>query len=99
MHNGNFDIDGVKLMPGSSVTGFNMDAHDQGATINMSFTAPASPDQVRSYFVEQFKKQGAEAALAGDAVTGKSKDGSPFTIQVGPAGSGSQGKINIESKD
>jgi hypothetical protein len=99
MHNGNFDIDGVKLMPGSSVTGFNMDAHDQGATINMSFTAPASPDQVRSYFVEQFKKRGAEAALAGDAVTGKSKDGSPFTIQVGPAGSGSQGKINIESKD
>jgi hypothetical protein len=26
MHNGNFDIDGVKLVPGSSVTGFNLDA-------------------------------------------------------------------------
>jgi hypothetical protein len=99
MHKGDFDIDGVKLMPGSSVTGFNLDAHDKGATVNMSFTAPAAPDAVRSYFLNQFKKQGVEVALAGDAVTGKSKDGSPFTIQVGPAANGSQGRIVIEDKD
>ena len=99
MHNGNVDIDGVKLPPGSSVSGFNMDAHDHGATVNMNFTAPASPDEVRRYFVDQFKKQGVEAAIAGDAVTGESKDGSPFTIQVSQAGSGSQGKIVIQSKD
>ena len=99
MHGGNVDIDGVKLMPGSSVTGFNMDAHGNGANVDMSFTAPASPDAVRSYFVGEFRKQGTKAAIAGDAVTGKSKDGSPFTIQVRPAGSGSQGKIEIQSKD
>lgn len=99
MHNGNFDIDGVKLMPGSSVTGFNLDAHDHGATVDMSFSAPASPDEVRSYYIDQFKKQGVEAALAGEAVTGKSKDGSPFTIQVGPAQDGSQGKIVVQDKD
>ena len=66
MHNGNFDMDGVKLMPGSQVTGVSVDAHDDGSTVNMAFTAPAPPDQVRSYFVDQFKKQGVEAALAGD---------------------------------
>ena len=98
MHNGNFDIDGVKLPPGSSVTGFNLDAHDKGATVDMSFTAPTSPDQVRSYFLDQFKKQGVEADLAGDSVTGKSKDGSPFTIKVSPGASGSQGKIVIQDK-
>jgi hypothetical protein len=54
---------------------------------------------VRSYFVDQFKKQGVDAAVAGDAVTGKSKDGSPFAIQVSPATSGSLGKIAIQSKD
>src|SRR5437588_7659267 len=43
MHNGNFDIDGVKLMPGSSVTGFSVFARDKGSTVNMAFTAPASP--------------------------------------------------------
>lgn len=99
MHNGNFDIDGVKLMPGSSVTGFNLDAHDKRSTVELSFTAPASPDEVRSYFVDQFRKQGMEAALAGDTVSGKTKDGSPFTIEVSPAANGSQGKIAVEDKD
>jgi hypothetical protein len=99
MHNGNFDIDGVKLMPGSQVTGFNVFAADKGSTVNMTFTAPAGPGDVRSYFVDQFRKKGVEAALAGDSVSGKSKDGDPFTIQVGPAASGSQGKIVIQSKD
>ena len=98
MSNANFDIDGVKLMPGSSVTGFNLDAHHEGATVNMTFNAPASPDAVRSYFVDQFKEKGVEAALAGDSVTGKSKDGSPFVINVSPAAAGSTGTIEIHSK-
>jgi hypothetical protein len=99
MHNGNVDIDGVKLMPGSSVTGFNVDAAHDAANVDMSFTAPASPDEVRSYFVDQFKKQGVEAAIAGDSVTGKSKDGDPFTIEVSPGASGSHGKIVIHSNN
>ena len=99
MEHSNFDIDGVKLMPGSKVGGFSLDAHHENATVNMSFTAPAPPEQVRAYFVDQFKQKGVEAALYGDAVTGKSKDGSPFTIQVSPAPGGSQGKIVIQSKD
>jgi len=99
MHNGNFDIDGVKLMPGSSVTGFNLEAHDHGATVDMSFNAPGSPDDVRSYFLDQFKAKGVEAALAGDSVSGKSKDGSPFIIHVSPAASGSNGIISIQSKE
>jgi hypothetical protein len=99
MHNGSFDIDGVRLPPGSSVTGFSMFARDKGATVNMSFNTPMSPDQTRSYFVDQFKEKGVEAAISGDSVTGKSKDGSPFTISVTPGASGSQGKVDIESKD
>jgi GTPase len=99
MHNGNIDIDGVKLMPGSSVTGSSLDAHDKNANVEMSFTAPASPDEVRSYYADQFKKQGVEVAIAGDSVTGKSKDGNPFAIHVGPAPTGSQGKIEIQDKD
>ena len=99
MHNGNFDIDGVKLMPGSSVTGVSVDAHDEGATVNMSFTAPQSADEVRSYFVDQFRKQGIKAAIAGDAVTGTSNDGSAFTIHVTPGADGSQGNVVIRDKD
>lgn len=99
MHEGSFDIDGVKLMPGSKVTGFSVFARDQGADVNMTFDAPAPPEQVRSYFLDRFKEQGVEAALSGNSVTGKSKDGSPFTIEVSPGGNGSQAKIEIQSKD
>jgi hypothetical protein len=99
MHNGNFDIDGVKLMPGSSMTGLNVDAGDKRATVNMSFKSPGTPDQVRSYFVDQFKEKGVEAAISGDAVNGKSKDGTPFVIHVSPAPEGSQGTIVIEDND
>ena len=99
MHNGNVDIDGVKLPPGSSVTGFSVFARDKGSLVNMSFTAPGSPDQVRSYFVGEFRKQGVEASLSGDSIAGKSKDGSPFTIAVSPGPNGSQGKIEIQDKD
>jgi len=99
MHNGDFDIDGVKLMPGSAVTGFSVLAGDKGANVTMAFKASASADEVRSYYVDQFRKQGVEAALAGDAVTGKTKDGSPFAIHVSAAPSGSTGKIEIQDKD
>lgn len=99
MHEGDVDIDGVKLMPGSSLTGFNLDSHNDVSNVDMSFTSTASPDEVRAYYVDQFKKQGVDAAVAGDAVTGKSKDGSPFAIQVSQAARGSQGRIAIQSKD
>ena len=100
MNHGDVDIDGVKLMPGSKVTGFNLDASkSSGANIDMSFTTPASPDAVRAYYVDQFKQKGVNAAVSGDEVIGKSKDGSPFAIHISPAASGSQGKIEIQSKD
>jgi hypothetical protein len=99
MHGGNVDIDGVKLMRGSQVTGFNLDSQNDVSNVEMAFSAPASPDQVRSYFVDEFRKQGVTATVSGNAVTGTSKDGNPFRIEVGPAGSGSQGKIVIRDHD
>jgi hypothetical protein len=99
MHEGDFDIDGVKLMPGSSVTGFSVFARDKGSTVNMAFTAPASPDAVRAYFVDQFKQKGAEVAASGDGITGTSKDGDAFAIHLAPADAGTRGTIEVRDKD
>lgn len=99
VHGGDVDIDGVKLMPGSQVTNFSMNSRDKVSNVVIDFTSPQAPDQVRAYFVDQFRKQGAEAAVSADIVTGKSKDGNPFTIQVTPSGSGSQGKIQAQDDD
>lgn len=99
MDKGDIDIDGVKLMPGSQVTGFNLDSHNDVSNVEMAFTATASPDQVRAYYLDQFKQKGIEASLSGGAVTGKSKDGNPFRIDIGPAANGSQGKIVVQDHD
>jgi len=99
MHQGDMDIDGVKLMPGSQMTGFNLDSHNDVSNVELAFTSPAPPEQVRAYYVDQFKQKGVEASISGDAVTGKSKDGKPFRIEIGPAANGSQGKLVVEDHD
>lgn len=99
MRDGNFDIDGVKLMPGSKMTGFSVFARDKGSHVEMAFTAPASPDAVRSYFLDQFKEKGIAASASGDAITGTSKDGGTFVIHLSPAAGGTQGKIDVQDKD
>lgn len=99
MSSGDFDIDGVKMIPGGTITGFKLDAGHEGGTVHFAFKAPASPDDVRAYFADQFKKKGIDAAIAGTSVSGKTKDGDPFVIAVDPAPQGSQGTITIQSKD
>lgn len=96
---GQFDIDGVRMIPGGAMTGFHLDSANDLSNVNMNFTAPQSPEQVRSYFLDQFHRKGVEAALSGDSVNGRSKDGDTFKIEVTPASKGSQGKIVIHSKD
>ena len=99
MKNAKFDIDGVTLMPGATMTGFNLNAGEKGATVNFSFKAPVSPEAVRTYFVDEFKKHGVEAASSDSSVTGKSKDGDTFVIDVRPAADGSTGTIAVQSKN
>jgi len=99
LHKGEFDIDGVKLMPGSTMHGFNMDAGDKGATIHVGFDAPKSPDEVRAYFLDQFKQKGDEASQSGNTVSGKTKEGDTFVIAVEPSGQAATGTIAIQSKD
>jgi hypothetical protein len=98
MGHSSFDIDGAKLPPGSSVTGVSVFAKDEGADVTIAFKASMAPDQVRSYFLDQFKAKGVEASASSDGITGKSKDGSQFVIHLQPAGTGSHGKVEVHSK-
>lgn len=96
--NGHFDIDGVKMIPGGTVRGFNVDAGEQGATVRVAFNAPKSPDVVRAYFLDQFRKRGDAAAQSGNAVSGRTRDGESFVITAESAPEGSSGTIAIQSK-
>lgn len=99
MAHGNFDIDGVKLYPGSTMHGFHVEATNGQSQVNMAFTAPASSEKVRDYFVDQFRKNGVEASASGNAITGKSKDGNQFEIGLQPAQNGTEGTIRIDGDD
>ena len=99
MENSNFDIDGVKLIPGGHITGFNLDAQGgEQAKVNLTFDAPVGPDEVRAYFLEQFKEHGVQAAAAGEALTGMSKDGTAFVMRFAGAGEGTKGTIELTPK-
>lgn len=98
VHHGDVDIDGVKLMPGSKITGFSVMARDEGANVVLAFSAPASPDDVRSYYVGRFKEEGVDASVEGDSISGTTKDGAKFAIDVAPSAGGSTGKITIQDK-
>jgi len=98
MQDGEFDIDGVQMFPGSRMTGFNLDSSGNGAIVKMTFAAPASPDKVRAYFQDEFTKKGVGVAASADGLSGKSKDGDDFVINVEPAPQGSNGTITIHSK-
>jgi hypothetical protein len=99
MSNADFDIDGVKMMPGAKLTGFNLDAgKNQPGKVNLTFTAPASPQEVATYFTDQFKEQGVEAAMAAGALQGRTKDGATFLMRFAPQGSGTSGTIQLDAK-
>lgn len=98
LSNANFDIDGVEMMPGAKLTGFNLDAGaQQPGKVNFTFSAPAAPAAVAAYFTEQFRAKGVEAAAVGDAIQGTTKDGGRFLMRFAQQGSGTSGTIELDA--
>jgi hypothetical protein len=96
---GDFDIDGVKLYPGSHVTSVNVDANDRNgadqAVVKLGFTSPAAPAKAADWMAGEFAKQAIKVTRTGDTLAGKDKDGSDFTIKFGPDGANSKGEVLI----
>lgn len=94
-----FDIDGVKLYPGSKVTTVNVDANvkDDGdkARVELGFTSPTAPTRAADWMASEFAKKGVTVTRTGNTLTGKSKDGDDFMIDLGPDGATAKGKVKI----
>lgn len=85
----NFEIDGLKLYPGSTIANLNIDANaDKGGEdqVRVQFDAPAAADRVRSWFREQMQAAGFTLAAEGPQLSGKTGEGSDFTLKLDPAG-------------
>lgn len=87
-----FDINGVKLYPGSSVLAMAI-AQEPGnadiTNVKLSFDAPAAPDVVKRWFVEKFgEKSGMTVTSTATGLTGTTDDGDPFTLELKPGEAG-----------
>jgi len=91
------DIDGVKLYPGSKVTGLDIDDPSSKAEgdgrVSIRFDAPAAPATVQRYFLDAFKEKGVTAKADGTGLQGKGEDGKPFTMTLTKAGEGTRGVV------
>ena len=94
-----FDIDGVKLYPGSKVTKVDVDANDKNgaekATVKLGFTAPAAPTKAADWMAGEFAKKGVKVTRTGDTLAGKDKDGADFRINFAPDGANAKGEVVI----
>lgn len=95
-----FDIDGVKLYPGAKITSVNVNAdgakpEGQQATVDFGLTAPAAPAAVLDWYAKAFAAKGIVTTSSAGKLSGTTKDGDNFAIELVPDGKGSKGKVRI----
>lgn len=96
----NFDLDGVKLYPGSKVTNVDINSGEIGASdrVKIAFSAPAVMPKVRDYFLKAFSASAAKVTPTASGLSGTDKDGAPFAIMLEDSGAQTtRGTIAIES--
>jgi hypothetical protein len=88
----NFDMNGVKLFPGSKVTSMNLsqlsEDKDKGS-VRISFDAPATPEIVKAWFLEKLANEDEfSVSQTVNGIRGTVKGGEPFVLDLKPGESG-----------
>lgn len=100
--NTDFDIDGVKLYPGSKINAMDIDASDKNgadtATVKFGFSSPAAPRVAADWMGAEFAKKKIQVERTGTTLRGTDKDGDDFTISFAPDGANAKGQVVIVSK-
>ncbi|MBX3595876.1 hypothetical protein [Sphingomonas sp.] len=98
----NFEIDGVKLYPGSTISSLNIDDKseaDGDGSVHVVFDAPADAKQVTDWFREQMEGAGFTVTGKQTELAGKTSEGSAYTLKLDPAGAGkSRGTLAVTGK-
>ncbi|MCW3847117.1 hypothetical protein OF829_07685 [Sphingomonas sp. LB-2] len=86
-----FDVNGVKLYPGSTVKDFKLDASEGFAAkgkghLSIAFDAPASLDKVQAWFRDNMAKRNFKVSAQGNGFAGTTDEGDPVTLELTPDG-------------
>jgi hypothetical protein len=92
LNDNNFDIDGVKLYPGSTIDSINVKAEEKdgkgSGNVVILFTAPDEPGKVGNWFAKEFGENSMPVTSKDGLLVGKTKDGTDFSITLTPADGG-----------
>lgn len=85
----NFDLNGVKLYPGSKISGFRVDARgkDDGQ-VHVAFDSPATAETVRDWFEQRLPRAGYTVRPEGDGLAGSTDENQPFELKLDDAPEG-----------
>lgn len=83
---GNFDLNGVRLYPGSSIKNLNIVGNDKAGGLRVAFASPATPTIVRDWFAERLGKVGYKVRPEGANLIGTTDENKPFRLELAPDG-------------
>ena len=96
-----FDVNGVKLYPGSTVRDFKLDASEGFDTkgkghLSIAFDAPASLDKVQAWFRDNMAARKFKVSAQGSGFAGTTDEGDPVPLELTPDGADkTKGKMTI----
>ncbi|WP_431469485.1 hypothetical protein [Sphingosinithalassobacter sp. LHW66-3] len=95
-----FDVNGMRLYPGSTVTGFNAEADDRmgqrdQAKATFRFTSPADAATVQEWFREQLAANDFEFQADAAGFAGTTAEGDRFRLELGGQGDQTRGTLTI----
>lgn len=97
------DISGVKLFPGSKVSGMNIDADDakkDGGKVRIAFDAPADVAAVTAWFDKEMTRRRFTITSGGSGLSGTTDDGDRFSLELKPGAAGhTAGVLAVEDKN
>jgi hypothetical protein len=97
---GDMEMSGIKLYPGSTVRDFNLDASGNGeqekGRVTVSFDAPAPLAKVQAWFRDAMAKRKFKVSPQGNGLAGTTDDGAPVTLELNADGEDkTTGKMTI----
>ena len=96
-----FEVNGLKLYPGSTIKEFSLDASDRegerdDGKVVVAFEAPAALDKVQAWFRDNMAQRGFKAQAAGSGFAGTTNEGDPIRVELEADGTErSKGRMTI----
>lgn len=84
-----FEMNGVKLYPGSTIGAMHIDAQDrpgnaQDGRVRVTFSSPAASQTVRDWFAAKLTAADFKVQPHGSGLIGKTDEGQPFLLELKP---------------